>query len=130
MNTDITKDEVFFKLKKTTIDTTLRWAQYRVLHPTLTSNKMVAKYNLDQKENCTFWDRYPESIEHLFVVDGIVIVTTTISMTVTNAICIDYVRITIIITYKTIVILYVVSISILSSFVVLLLFYYYSYCLF
>ena len=66
LNIDIREDEVFFKLKKTTIDTKLRWTQYRVLHNILTTNKMVAKYNLDQKENCTFCDRYPESIEHLF----------------------------------------------------------------
>ena len=91
---------------------------------------MVAKYNLDQKENCTFWDRYPESIEHRFVGDGIIIVTTTISMTVTNVIGIAFVRSTIIITNKIIVILFVVLISILSSLIVLLLYYYYSYCLF
>ena len=66
MNIDIREDEVFFKLKKTTIDTTLRWTQYRVLHNILTTNKMLAKYNIDQKENCTFCDGYPESIEHPF----------------------------------------------------------------
>ena len=69
MNIDIIirEDEVFFKLKKTAIGTKLRWTQYRVLHNILTTNKMVAKYNLDQKENYTFCDRYPESIEHLFL---------------------------------------------------------------
>ena len=69
---DIREDEVFFKLKKTTTDTKLRWTQYRVLHNILTTNKMVAKYNLDQNENCTFCDRYPESIEHLFWNCGLV----------------------------------------------------------
>ena len=33
---------------------------------------MVAKYNLDQREHCTFCDRYPESIEHLFWNCGLV----------------------------------------------------------
>ena len=32
LNIDIREGEVFFKLKKTTFDTKLRWAQYRVLH--------------------------------------------------------------------------------------------------
>ena len=72
LNIDIREDEVFFKLKKTTIDTKIRWTQYRVLQNILTTNKMVAKYNLDQKENCTFCDRYPESIEHLFWNCGLV----------------------------------------------------------
>ena len=72
MNIDIREDDVFFKLKKTTIEKTLRWTQYRVLHNILTTNKMVAKYNLDQKENCTFCDRNPESIEHLFWNCGVV----------------------------------------------------------
>ena len=61
LNIDIREDEVdlFFKLNKSTIDTKLRWTQYRVLHNILSTNKMVAKYNLDQKENCIFCDRYP-----------------------------------------------------------------------
>ena len=50
-NIDIREDEVFFKMKKTsTVDTTLRWTQYKVLPNILTTNKMVAKYKLNQKK--------------------------------------------------------------------------------
>ena len=41
LNIDIREGEVFFKLKKTTFDTKLRWAQYRVLHNILLPTKWL-----------------------------------------------------------------------------------------
>ena len=64
--TKLDQPSLFTKLLSTTKDTTLRWFQFRILHNILTTNKSVNRYNKEQNENCTFCNRYPESIEHLF----------------------------------------------------------------
>ena len=66
LNINIQQKVVFEKLKYTTLDTKLRWLQYRILHNILTTNKSVAKYNPRQEERCSFCHLYPETIEHLF----------------------------------------------------------------
>lgn len=66
LNKPLIKNKIFENLQRNIKDTKLKWLQYRILHNILTTNKSVAKYDLDKSEKCSFCEKYPESIEHLF----------------------------------------------------------------
>ena len=55
----------FSILKFTTQDTKLRWLQFRILHLTLTTNRFVSKFKIDQTDLCTFCNKKSETILHL-----------------------------------------------------------------
>ena len=57
---------LFSHLPKITKDNRLIWFQYRILHNNLTTNRTVAKFKIDQTEYCSFCDKHPEYITHLF----------------------------------------------------------------
>ena len=57
--------KLFKKLKYTTVDTKLRWFQYRILHYTLTTNRSVSKFIHSQDHLCTFCQQKSETIIHL-----------------------------------------------------------------
>ena len=55
----------FSILKFTTQDTKLRWLQFRILHLTLTTNRFVSKFKINQTDLCTFCNKKSETILHL-----------------------------------------------------------------
>ena len=56
---------LFKKLKYTTVDTKLRWFQYRILHSILSTNRSVSKFIHGQDHLCTFCKKESETIIHL-----------------------------------------------------------------
>ena len=55
----------FKRLQLTTIDTKLRWLQFRILHQILTTNRSVSKFNKEQSHLCEFCQCHSETIHHL-----------------------------------------------------------------
>ena len=56
----------FIFLKRTTNDTKLRWLQFRIIHHTLTTNRSVSKFKVNQSHLCSFCGKHSETIQHLF----------------------------------------------------------------
>jgi len=58
-------NEIFGKITKTTVDTSLRWFQFRVVHRILVTNKTLKQMKIKTNDKCTFCNAFTESIEHL-----------------------------------------------------------------
>jgi hypothetical protein len=54
------------------IDTNLRYVQYRILHRSLTTNRFLFIVKIADKYLCSFWNNASESIVHLCVQCGFV----------------------------------------------------------
>lgn len=64
---DIEWKEVYSHIYKTTIDTGLRWFQYKLLNNCLYLNKQLYKFKLIDSPRCSFCFIFLESVEHFFV---------------------------------------------------------------
>ena len=51
---------------KCTLDSSLRWLQYRILHRILATNSFLFKINIIDSELCTFCGLERETLEHIF----------------------------------------------------------------
>ena len=59
-------DNIFLKPFKTTVDTKLRWFQFRIIHNILSTNNFLSKIKLADSNLCTFCQCEVETISHLF----------------------------------------------------------------
>jgi hypothetical protein len=66
-NSEIEWSEAYSLVYSTTIDTKLRWFQYRLLMNCLYLNKDLYKFKLKDTELCSFCNKHVETIEHLFI---------------------------------------------------------------
>lgn len=57
---------IFASPFQTTIDTSLQWFQYRIIHRTIATNYFLNKIQYTDNPNCTFCNINTETIEHLF----------------------------------------------------------------
>jgi len=66
-NNSLDWNKIYSLIYSTTIDTKLRWFQYRLLMNCLYVNKDLFKFKLIDNQLCSFCHKYVETIEHLFV---------------------------------------------------------------
>lgn len=66
-NSEINWSEAYLLVYSTTIDTKLRWFQYRLLMNCLYLNKDLYKFKLKDSELCSLCNKHVETIEHLFI---------------------------------------------------------------
>ena len=48
-------------------NTKLHWFQYRILHRILATYNLLWKYKIKGDNLCTFWQTFPETLDHLFL---------------------------------------------------------------
>ncbi len=64
---DVECSNLFLLPFKVTLDTKLRWFQYRVVHNILPTNAWLKKIGITNSDFCTFCQRDKETVKHLFV---------------------------------------------------------------
>ena len=63
---DLEWDTVFAKIYSSTMDTNLRWLQYKIVSRILITKKHLFVMKIKDGNLCSFCNAYPETIQHLF----------------------------------------------------------------
>ena len=66
LDQELNWEGMFTKQIKVTIDSNLRWLQFRLMHRILATNSLLLKMKLSENDKCTFCREEKESLLHLF----------------------------------------------------------------
>ena len=65
--TDLSWQEIYLLPRNVTVDTKTREFQYKLLHRIVFTNKALYKMGIVSSSMCTFYGKFEESLEHLFI---------------------------------------------------------------